>query len=195
MLPLWIIDLTQKSDRRDEFQRLVGKIHHTFIPEDIRLSSVRQDTNGQSSTEENLVLNALEEHVNIAGEERSAGGVKQRTVAELLESEEREEAARNAIIKGNYWYYSQFDFDEFFDCQRLDGGCDMCTVAKDLYAFQEALVKTAKDFIRKLRRSNAKPYQTFNVVVLGDSSELLTQLVFASMAIILQNLPLKEQKL
>lgn len=32
MLPLWIIDITSKSERRDAFQRLVAQIEHVRMP-------------------------------------------------------------------------------------------------------------------------------------------------------------------
>ena len=44
----------------------------------------------------------------------------------------------------------------------------------------------SRKFIAELRRSNVKPYQPINIVVLGDVTESLTQLVFSSMAAILQ---------
>ena len=53
-------------------------------------------------------------------------------------------------------------------------------LAQILYDFQDRLVKEGIDFIANLRKSNAQPYQTINVVVLGDITEDQTQLLFPS---------------
>ena len=34
MLPLWILDITKQSDRRDKFQELIGQIDHVRMPKD-----------------------------------------------------------------------------------------------------------------------------------------------------------------
>ena len=106
---------------------------------------------------------------------------------ELLDQWERRSAEKNAIIRGDYWYYSAFD-DVFSgvastnseDLDAPDG------VADRLYKFQGQIVDAGKRFIRQLRESNAKPYQAINVLVIGDSTESFTQIVFPSIAAMLQ---------
>ena len=106
---------------------------------------------------------------------------------ELLDQLERRAAERDAIIKGDYWYYSAFD-DVFrglgeIKSEELD---DKDNVAERLYALQSQIVEAGVHFIHQLRLSNAKPYQTVNVVVLGDSTETFTQTIFPSVAAMLQ---------
>lgn len=198
MLPLWIIDITDKSNRRDAFQRLVGEINHVYIPKNESGSDVACDDSSESSgaaTEgdskressgEIKTVNALElKEPKTAKTEKSA--------IEVLDEAKKEEAARNAIIKGYYWYYNAYelssyfdDYPEVFDDDVHNNASRKKECAEKLYKFQEALVKDATVFIDKLRCSNVRPYQPINIVVLGDVSEKMTQLVFSSIAIILQ---------
>lgn len=106
---------------------------------------------------------------------------------ELLDQLERRAAERDAIIKGDYWYYSAFD-DVFrglgeITSETLD---DKDNVAERLYALQSQIVEAGVRFIHQLRLSNAKPYQTVNVIVLGDATEAFTQTIFPSIAAMLQ---------
>ena len=186
MLPLWIIDITNQSDRRDEFIHLVEQIEHVFISkkknsaltvaETVNTVSYHGTTDGQDLTQvgTNTTLGAEPEKSPVNTEK-------------TLVSEEERKATRNAKLKGNYWFYSSYEYSEFFD-ELKDNNCveELKDTAERLYKFQEALVEDAKRFVTELRSSNAKPYQPINIVVLGDVTEPLTQLVFSSMAAILQ---------
>jgi hypothetical protein len=198
MLPLWIIDITKKSSRRDEFTRLVGQIDNVFIPDDFRN---QKGTKGQ--VENNSVETSNEDldgnlgSVHSINDSNEPNTIANRTVDEVIASQEREEAARNAVIIGNYWYYSSYNMDDYFleNNESIISAAEDCpeecsetlkAAADAMYKFQEALVSTAKAFIAELRKSNAKPYQPFHVAVLGDVTEDFTQLVYASIASILR---------
>lgn len=106
---------------------------------------------------------------------------------ELLDHWERRAAEKDAIIKGDYWYYSAFD-DVFRGLENIQSE-DLDkedNVAERLYALQSKIVEAGTHFIHQLRRSNAKPFQTVNVMVLGDSTESFTQTIFPSIAAMLQ---------
>lgn len=197
MLPLWIIDITDKSNRRDAFQRLVGEIDHVYIPKNESGSDVACDDNPESSgaaTGDSSNESSVEKkRVNAYESQVPKSSTTEKSAIEVLDEAEKEEAARNAIIKGDYWYYNSYELDTFFedypdvfDDEVHNNTDQKRECAEKLYKFQEALVKDATIFIDKLRCSNARPYQPINIVVLGDASEKLTQLVFASIAIILQ---------
>jgi len=106
---------------------------------------------------------------------------------ELLDQLERRTAEKNDIIKGDYWYYSAFG--DVFRGVKSTKSEDLAAkdgVADKLYYFQNQIVDAGKRFIHYLRLSNAKPYQTVNVLVLGDSTETFTQTVFPAIAAMLQ---------
>ena len=191
MLPLWIIDITQKSDRQDAFLRLVDQIDHVSIPSTIIEESSRKEKNqGQYHNEVNEIdTEVKQEYINETSDESPKVFSE-----EDIENEEKRKAARNARIEGDYWYYNNYRLEEFFTVKEekeagTTGEIDtenIGEIASNLYKFQEAIVSDAKTNMMSLRSSNAKPYQPLNVVVLGDASELLTQTVFASIASILQ---------
>ena len=119
MLPLWIIDITDKSNRRDAFQRLVGEIDHVYIPKNESGSDVACDDNPESSGAamgdssnksgvEEKIVNAYESQV-------PKKSTTEKSAIEVLDEAEKEEAARNAIIKGDYWYYNSYELDTFFE--------------------------------------------------------------------------------
>ena len=213
MLPLWIIDITKKSDRRDAFLHLLGKMEHVFICDNTKDSSNATQQEKANIDIKNIVANNI---ANDAGntekivldsstitpipqaEDVPAEVFKAQTVEEKLEEEEIENAAREAVIRGNYWYYSSFDYDTYFKSQKEENNetkkeeqiqdeedAQIVKVANNLYQFQEALVKSGRDFIMTLRKSNVRPYQPVNIVVLGDVTEELTLLAFSSIAAIL----------
>ena len=190
MLPLWIIDITKKSNRRDAFLHLVEKMEHVFIPDALKIQDADgespivsfADDKGETMPESGGTSLSLSEESGTGG----ADQMKSRTMEEKLDEEEREEAARQAVIRGDYWYYSVFDYDTYFEGLDINDHDCIKNVAERLYDFQEAIVSTGKDFIMTLRKSNAKPYQPINIVVLGDVTEDLTRTVFPSIAAILQ---------
>ena len=207
MLPLWIIDITTEPSRRGAFERLAGLVDHLYIsqfkadgdvPQEEEPSLVEETPDSDEMSVNAEVVNGEEVLPDTTDEDDKdaetstpppTGKVK-RTVEEVVDEEEREKAARNADIQGNYWYYTAIDLKEAEVIETLDSvvaNKDIDKLGDGLYKFQEEfLVKESKAFINELRASNAKPYQPINVVVLGDSTEPLTQLVFPSIAAILQ---------
>lgn len=186
MLPLWIIDITNRSVRRDEFVHLVGQIEHVFISKNNNTSFAA--ANGDQPMYHSNEGDNNKLSVNGIGDICDTDTTKSKIISDKnIISEEERKATRNAKLKGNYWYYSSYVYDDYF-VELKDSNCvgQLTDTAERLYKFQEALVKDAKDFVAELRRSNAKPYQPINIVVLGDVTESLTQLVFSSIAAILQ---------
>jgi hypothetical protein len=196
MLPLWIIDITSQSNRQGAFKHLVGQIDHVYLSEtlfpkksgsiipcpDVTLSS---DDEGVDDTP---VLDEQGETPLLASEvenefipDASAEVSNVLTTKEEIEEEERRAAQKNAIIRGDYWYYTNV-------CNYFEGTDknDAEAVAHCLYDFQSDLIREGQDFIQKIRRSNVKPFQTINIVVLGDVTEEFTRIVFPSVAAILQ---------
>ena len=202
MLPLWILDITKQSVRRDEFQRLVRQIDHVFLEpdDDDEMDIDLRDLSFSGLDEEDLRELGLiddgdsdsKETYEAKYEEDSEDDNPQvmvndsKTIEEQLEEEDKKKAAKNAIIKGNYWYYSNLSYEDYFSELDIDDPNQIEDIGNKLYIFQEAVVSKAKDFIKELRNSNIRPYQTINIIVLGDITEELTQLVFASIAALLQ---------
>lgn len=214
MLPLWIIDITGKSKRRDAFQRLINEIDHVYIPDEIKeflkdadKAQKQDETEIVDSNNSNSSLVDFGSDVNEDNPKDSA----KKTRKEELEEEEIREAAKKAVIDGDYWYYSVFNspfetdlteeeqakLDQFVaehNEERGNKGQELLTQdeidtyvnATKLYRFQEEMVKEGVSFINHLRLSNVKPYQTINIVVLGDATESFTRSVFPSIAALLQ---------
>lgn len=191
MLPLWIIDITTNSDRRNRFESLIRQIDHVHISDTFTVVSddtgkIMPESKAESQDSDRPDAEKVSEMINSwenAQEDLSQSLSQQ----ELLDQLERRSAEKNAIIKGDYWYYSAFD-DVFggmgeVSSEMLDAKNG---VAERLYDFQNQVVEAGKHFIQCLRRSNAKPYQTVNVMVIGDSTESFTQTVFPSIAAMLQ---------
>ena len=123
MLPLWIIDLRGKTDRRDEFERLVGQIDHVLMPKpsdpDPRSIPKDDDQDGDLahgiSSEETPII-AVNQDVRILQEERKFTDAPQKvrdikltdemSVSDRLDVIDQQEADRNSRIVGNYWKYS-----------------------------------------------------------------------------------------
>ena len=123
MLPLWIIDLRGKTDRRDEFERLVGQIDHVLMPKpsdpDPRSIPTDDDQNRELaheiSSSETLKI-AVNQDVRILQEERKFIDAPQKvrdikltdemSVSDRLDVIDQQEADRNSRIVGNYWKYS-----------------------------------------------------------------------------------------
>ena len=198
MLPLWIIDITNQSDRQGKFKRLVGQIEHVHIAKTL----VRKKQDAVVSCQEAISTPALNPAGEIQDEEDKTVGndtaslelAEESTIPkdssetsnvlttkEEIEEEEQRAAQKNAIIRGNYWYYT--NISNYFEDIDED---DHESVAKCLYDFQSDLIREGQDFIREIRHSNVKPYQTINIVVLGDVTESLSRIVFPSIAAILQ---------
>ena len=205
MLPLWIIDITKKSDRRDAFLRLVEQIDHVYFTKAVRDELVQ------------LATAALAKSGNkpIVGDDvdtTCADQVKYHPFKDEVSCEDKRRATRNSRVQGDYWYYSSYELESFFSRQEhynmfLEIACKddledeerenvekilkhdkapIGEIGKQLYLFQEAMVEDAQKFIQILRKSNAKPSQPINIVVLGDAMESFTQLAFSSIAAVLQ---------
>lgn len=201
MLPLWIIDITNQSKRQGAFKHLVGRIGHVYTsPEPLRvdIQPEGQIVETSPSDEEQAIDNeAVAENGNVQEQntqkpnqevimaEKESVSEKDLsdkfTTKEIIEEQEKRAAERNALVEGDYWYYSSI-----VDCfQDVDKSVPE-EVAKRLYAFQSALVEEGQRFIKRIRQSNVKPYQTINIIVLGDTTEEMTRTVFPSIAAILQ---------
>lgn len=190
MLPLWIIDITCNHARREPLVALLRRVEHVHISQTFTATTGKSGKANPAS--------------NYSAEEGSAGSVidasallqRVETVEdlsnslsqqELLDHWERRAAEKDAIIKGDYWYYSAFDdvFRGLEDIKSEDLDKEN-NVAERLYALQSKIVEAGMHFIHQLRLSNAKPFQTVNVMVLGDSTETFTQTIFPSIAAMLQ---------
>lgn len=189
MLPLWIIDITTNRDRREPLVALLRQVEHVHISRNFSVKSDKTNkanpaSNQSVQEQESIGHDALPLLNRVEVTEDPSSSLSQQ---ELLDQMERRAAERDAIIKGNYWYYSAFD-DVFrglgeIKSEELD---DKDNVAERLYALQSRIVEAGTHFIHQLRLSNAKPYQTVNVIVLGDSTEVFTQTIFPAVAAMLQ---------
>lgn len=181
MLPLWLIDIRGQSVRRDEFQDLLRRIDHVWMPPRNLSEPVQQvdaaDTVPQSP----------------AGIPMPVADIAD-SLHDELDRKDRHEADRNTAIIGDYWRYTVIDPKDFN--ARLYEHHDSLSVndldtyaretAQELYRFQNALVAQGQQFIRMLRESNAHADIKINIVVLGDLSEEFTRLVFPAIAGLLQ---------
>ena len=207
MLPLWIIDITKKSERRDAFLRLVGQIDHVHFAESVQAEMDKMSIEDLTDSEKKPIV----------GDDIDTNDldvVQYHPFKDEISSEDKRRATRNSKVQGDYWYYSSYELETFFtdeqsvdkyeqaevvdvasavnpsaDGQATDADADKTAIndiGKRLYDFQEAMIEDAKKFIQILRKSNAKPSQPINIVVLGDVTERFTQLVYSSIAAILQ---------
>ncbi len=157
MLPLWIIDLRGKSDRRDCFLNLIGQVDHIFIA-------------NTSSTE--LSDSMLSENDSaLKGNYWRYSCLGDNTYDVSISSNDG-----NRIYDGGIY--------DSGDTLQHDSLAEY--TASQLYRFQEDLVSEGQAFIKDLRLSNAHPDIKINIVVLGDLTEDFTRIVFPSVARILQ---------
>lgn len=200
MLPLWIIDLREKSDRRDFFESLVGKIDHVYIEANKSSEDPNAEMSDRSKSDETLGTESF-----FIGENTSKIVAADSTLKEQLEAIDKREANRNSVLEGNYWRYSRME-DFFYgisiDKERsaerrpsydsdhirfeIEDNPTAKGTAERLYSFQSDLVEEGQKFIKDLRKSNAHPDIKINIVVLGDITEDFTRIVFPSIAGILQ---------
>ena len=189
MLPLWIIDITTNDSRRKSFLSLLKKVENVYIPEEYLNILDQDDTEVVCSNEQ------ATPELSISNRREEIKSILDKTVEERRKEEEKRLAIKESIIKGDYWYYSAFD-DPFVGInvdehpiETQVGEDEQDTqigIAQRTYELQEQIVKAGKEFVAQLRRSNVRPYQTINIVVLGDATEQFTQMLFPAMAIILQ---------
>lgn len=211
MLPLWIIDLREKTPRRDYFESLVRGLDHVKIAQE-------ETSEKPKAMEEYTLAETLVETIGPEGSNlevftpNNLVSLEQETsVKELIEAEDRVAAERNAIIKGDYWRYSQMattlygiDISTAYNSGKKDpmknkqaeektddedaneAMSEAEQIAEKLYKFQSDLVNEGQKFIRSLRESNCHPDLKVNIVVLGDITEDFTRIVFPAIAGILQ---------
>ena len=126
---------------------------------------------------------------------------------------DRNRIRKELRITGNYWYYTHFvnifnvvedampgtaeteieAADAMSETAETENAVDNAKsktetekYAKILYEFQTKLIQTGKRVIEGLRESSVKPYEVINIVVLGDVREQFSQMIFPSLATILQ---------
>ena len=95
MLPLWIIDLRAKSNRRDFFESLVGKIDHVYIKNTIDSSKLNENSeqSNAASKEKHSESSSLS-----FGSETSKETISEPTIKEQLETLDKQEADKNSEI-------------------------------------------------------------------------------------------------
>ena len=201
MLPLWIIDLREKSDRRDSFESLVGKIDHVYV------GDVEESSTSVKTPNINNSIDTSGGESYLIGENASTVVTSDSTIKEQLEAIDKQEADRNSVVEGYYWRYSHME-DFFYGIsidkdrkrsvkKRSNYSSDYIRseienkptaegTAERLYKFQSDLVVEGQKFIKDLRNSNAHPDIKINIVVLGDLTEDFTRIVFPAVAGILQ---------
>lgn len=189
MLPLWIIDVREKSVRRDEFQRLLGQIDHVSMgaESDCQPSHPTDTTGTHDNSDSRHAYAAQGPHAHDYGENGSAHHTPE-NIREEIDRHDRVEADKNARIDGCYWHYSVIDasvYDLDFPTSG-ESGNEARSTAQKFYAFQSDLVAQGQQFIRMLRQSNAHADIKINIVVLGDLSEKFTRMVFPAIAGLLQ---------
>ena len=157
MLPLWIIDLREKSFRRDFFMSLVGKIDHVHVANLAADSCNQQKFDTQSKIEGNYWRYSCMEdyYYGICIDSSNNQEIRSRYDADHVVSEVEEQYTPEGT-------------------------------ANRLYKFQSDLVKEGQAFVNDLRKSNASPAIKINVVVLGDLTEDFTRIVFPSIARMIQ---------
>lgn len=213
MLPLWIIDLREKSDRREHFTSLLGKLDHVKLPTEIFSDDDNAYVDNAKGSISDGSLNPQAEINSNADPSAPELGEQTGTIKEIIEEEYKKIAERESIIRGDYWQYSGMadiynsisdetsdpnsfavenesavndDSQEISDTENAREENAAMVSAMKIYHFQSELVKEGQKFIRSLRESNARPDVKINIIVLGDVTEKLTQTVFPSIAAIIQ---------
>ena len=199
MLPLWIIDLREKSDRRDIFQNLLGQVDHVYMEitskseEETKVSSSENRIDEESNLNSNINnIEVADENSNNVALNLAHGLEEEETVSEIsieeqIENDDKKKVEKELFVEGNWWRYSiMADKNYGIDISNEISNQDARKTADLLYKFQVDLVEKGQRFIRGLRKSNAHPDIKFNIVVLGDIEEEFTRLVFPSVAGILQ---------
>ena len=156
MLPLWIIDLTDASDRRLRFQELLGQTWKVLSKQD------GETTEGEFCWYYTSYDSFLRGWLDEASNGTFSNGVG-----------------------------SIFDFTDY-DSKKVDlkdrpGSEEAVDLfCEAVYAFQNALVKDGFKFVEMIRKSYLNAYTTLNICVLGDATQERTQLLFSSVALLLQ---------
>lgn len=95
-------------------------------------------------------------------------------------------------VDGEYrWMYthykSEFGHDlHFYEDLSERTDTEVTDFSNDVYNFQNILVADGQKFVRMVRQSSLHAYTALNICVLGDATEEFTQLVFPSVALLLQ---------
>lgn len=211
MLPLWIIDLRKKSERRTHFEELLGKINHIFLNN--ANASGSNDSDALSVAD---VIDSSESNSEVYAQNPAQEGDFEQSLQEQLDITDKKDAEKNSILEGNYWRYSPMegifygiDIDNKIQKENAkystknaniieaEYGADHIRseveksptaegTAERLYKFQCDLVKEGQAFINDLRCSNVHPDLTINIVVLGDLTEDFTRILFPAIAGLIQ---------
>lgn len=203
MLPLWIVDLRKDTRRREIFESLLGEIRNVYIPKknrddgsDSEVSDEATSGSAASKSAPSPNSNYEEDAEKAKRLAKLAANQEERydddeepeiSVEELIAATEKKKARRESYIDGKWWRYSPMaDKDYGIDLEDEDWRNDAKRVAESLYKFQSDLVKEGQEFIRYLRKSNARPDIKLNVIVLGDIEEEFTRVLFPSIAGMIQ---------
>ena len=213
MLPLWIIDITEyktettrsqdaredaweteqdacditdANNRQCRFFDLLSQIEHVYISDEIKDFFAKLK---EKPTPDEKVVEKKDSDIQENAEEDKEEDEKNN-------DEEKRQALKDFSREGNLWYYSRLK--DPFKAVGDDRVIDVRTAqpeeikdestknAKATYQFQKELVEEGQRMIMELRKSNVKPYQPINIVVLGDSTQLLSLRLFPSIAALIQ---------
>ena len=215
MLPLWIIDITQKSDRCAILKQIIGQIDRVLLSEDADafLNPQKEDSLCPDSNSEPDYEILLSQDPALNGKSKSMRVWEQFGVmssSDEKDKEQEENEKKNRL--GYLWYYSHFDSSKYNidekdynlsaeDCEPKvkvkmsnehaeDNEVLISTSAKRLapkiYEFQKDLVNEGQRFMQVLLRSASSKYPAINICVIGDISERFTTLLYSSIAVMIQ---------
>lgn len=118
-----------------------------------------------------------------------------KTKGVFIKSEGSQESDKNetCVTDGDFcWYYSRYNSD-IFDCDLSlfndlteKTGEEIRLFSDKVYEFQGQLVRDGQEYVKMIRHSSLKAYTSLNICVLGDATEEFSQLLFPSVALLLQ---------
>ena len=215
MLPLWIIDITQESDRCSALKQIIGQIDRVLLNEnaDAFLYPQQHDFLSQNPNIESEYECLVNLDPALSGKSKSMRIWEQFGVLSDAEEKEKEQEERERQSRIGYlWYYSHFDASKYNidendynlkieDCEpkvnvtlsNEHGNTEEVLIsnsaknlAPKIYEFQKDLVKEGQRFMQVLHRSASSKYSAVYVCVIGDTSESFTTLLFSSIAVMIQ---------
>ena len=108
MLPLWIIDITENSSRRDCFISLVEKIKHVHIS--INRTSNTEETGSSSLDVQNESVETESRTIQSEESLTTVSDDSSSSLREELDKRDKKLAQKRTKADGDYWYYSQISF-------------------------------------------------------------------------------------
>lgn len=158
MLPLWIIDITSQHDRNSHFCEIVGQLHGIYMPK-------RQGYELPADPNFKWLYTHYDNP--------------------YTDAKKKYDTAVTDINKHTFKKDDGNDTEDenFLKKTFEEVNHEMADVT---YGFQEKIVSDAQFFIKMLRKSRVSSYTTLNICILGDSMEAFSQMVFSSLAIMLQ---------